>query len=293
MSIFDGFTEIVETDYPLSGESWFRIGGKAEYFIRPRTTDELGGIVNVCAENNIPVHILGFGSNLLVRDEGVSGAVIKLSGGEFERVVFDGDTVVAWAGADLGSLARECVKRGLSGLEALAGIPGSVGGAVRMNAGGNFGDFGSAVESVTLMDNLGNVFDKSKPELVFDYRRVNITAGIILSARVRLSESSPEQLLRTFKEVWIYKKNTQPLSTRSAGCVFRNPAAAMTAGTMIDRAGLKGFSVGGAAVSQKHANFIVADDGCTSSDVIALIEQVRDKVKDKFDIELELELEIW
>ncbi|MCD4831093.1 MAG: UDP-N-acetylmuramate dehydrogenase [Anaerohalosphaeraceae bacterium] len=292
MSIFDGLKGVVETDYPLGQMSWFKIGGNADYFVRPTTVAELAEVVKICRENNLPIHVLGFGSNLLVRDGGVKGVVVKLAGGDFERAEFDGTNLVAWAGVDLGGLVRDCVKRGLAGLEALAGIPGSVGGAVRMNAGGNFGDFGSAIESVTLMDNQGDVFEKSKPELSFDYREVNITAPIILNAKIKLCESLPQQLLRAFQEVWIYKKNTQPLSSHSAGCVFKNPRG-MSAGAMIDRAALKGTKVGGAMVSEKHANFIIADDDCKSDDVIALIEQVREKVKERFDVEMELEIEIW
>jgi len=161
-----------------------------------------------------------------------------------------------------------------------------------MNAGGIFGDFGSTIESVTLMDNQGNVFVKAKPELSFDYRSANITAKYILGAKIELYEADPTQLLKTIKEVWIYKKNTQPLNTRNAGCIFKNPRG-MSAGAMIDRAGLKGTKIGGAIVSEKHANFITAEDGCTSGDVISLIDKIKETVKEKFDVELELELQIW
>jgi len=138
----------------------------------------------------------------------------------------------------------------------------------------------------------GNIFEKAKPELSFDYRSTNVTAKFILGAKIKLYEADPQQLLKTVKEVWIYKKNTQPLNTRSAGCVFKNPRG-MSAGAMIDRAGLKGTKIGGAVVSEKHANFIIAEDGCKSSDVVALIEKIRKKVKEKFDVQLELEIEIW
>ena len=120
----------------------------------------------------------------------------------------------------MSKLVLECVRRGLGGLESLTGIPGSIGGAVRMNAGGNFGDIGAAIHSVTLMDDKGEVFERSKPDLVFDYRRVNISARLILGARMELAEADSEAILRTVKEIWIYKKNSQPLNTRNAGCVF-------------------------------------------------------------------------
>ena len=292
MSIFDGLKEIVEQDYPLGQSTWFGLGGNADYFIRPRNVAELAEVVKICSSNDLPIHVLGFGSNLLISDDGVRGVVIKLDADEFKKTSFEPGKLVAGAGVDLNELVRESVRRGLGGLESLAGIPGSIGGAVRMNAGGNFGDFGSSVELVTLMDNEGKVFEKSKPELSFDYRKTNITAKFILSATIKLYESTPEHLLRTVKEVWIYKKNTQPLNTRNAGCVFKNPRG-VSAGAMIDRVGLKGFQVGGAVVSEKHANFIVANDDCKSADVITLIDEIKAQVKQKFDVDLALELEIW
>jgi UDP-N-acetylmuramate dehydrogenase len=284
--------KIVEKNYPLSEMTWFGLGGSAEYFIRPQTIEQLAEVVRTCGENNVPLRVLGYGSNLLVRDEGVKGVVVKLEAEEFSKIEYQGQNVIVGGGADLSKLVRECVRRGLGGLEALAGIPGSIGGAIRMNAGGNFGDIGSAVESVTLMDSQGKIFEKSKPELSFDYRHTNITAKIILGAKLKLTEADPEQLLRSVKEVWIYKKNTQPLNMKSAGCVFKNPRG-MSSGAMIDRCGLKGTKVGGASVSEKHANFIVAEKGCKSNDVIALIDLVKKKVKEKFDVSLELEIEIW
>jgi len=189
-------------------------------------------------------------------------------------------------------LVLTCVRKGLSGIEALTGIPGSVGGAVRMNAGGNFGDTGAAVESVTLMDGHGNIFEKKKPELIFDYRSTNIAAKFILNAVFRLASADPEQIMRTVKHIWIHKKNSQPLNTRNCGCIFKN-ARGVSAGALIDRAGLKGLQIGGATVSEKHANFIIAGKGCTSRDVTRLIDAVRERVKEQFDVELELEIEVW
>jgi UDP-N-acetylmuramate dehydrogenase len=292
MGIFSGLEDIVETGYPLAKRTWYGLGGPAEYYIRPQTLEQLKKVVRRCTENAVPMYVLGFGSNLLVRDEGVRGAVIRLDTKPFTHIEFSGHEVTAGAGAELSKLVLTCVEKGLSGVEALTGIPGSVGGAVRMNAGGNFGDFGSAVETVTLMDKTGNVFEKSKPELVFDYRQVNITAKFILSARLKLNAGDPEQVLRRVKEIWIYKKNSQPLNTKNAGCVFKNPPGA-SAGALIDKAGLKGMRVGGAVVSDKHANFFLAEEGCTSRDVTRLIDIVRQKVKEQFDVELELEIEIW
>jgi UDP-N-acetylmuramate dehydrogenase len=192
MSIFNGLGEIVETNYPLAKHTWYGIGGEADYFIRPLSVEQLKEVINRCNDNDLPVYVLGFGSNLLISDEGIKGAVIKLDSDDFKKTELDEELLTAGAGADLGSLVRESVRKGLSGLEALTGIPGSVGGAIRMNAGGNFGDIGTIVETVTLMDNFGNIFKKSKPELVFDYRQSNITAKFILSAELKLTAIEKE-----------------------------------------------------------------------------------------------------
>jgi UDP-N-acetylmuramate dehydrogenase len=292
MSIFSGLEEVVEIDYPLSKRTWYGLGGPADYFIRPKTVEQLNQAAQRCTENNIPIYVMGFGSNLLICDEGLRAAVIKLESEQFSQIQFDNEQITAWAGAELSKLVLTCVEKGLSGIEMLTGIPGSIGGAIKMNAGGNFGDIGSAVEKVTLMDNHGNVFEKSKPELVFDYRQTNITANFILNAQLKLYTADPEQILRTVKEIWIYKKNNQPLNTKNAGCIFKNPRG-VSAGALIDRAGLKGTQIGGAVVSEKHANFIIAKRGCKSRDVAKLIDRVKQRVKEQFDIELELEIKIW
>ncbi len=292
MNIFSGLEKIVETNYPLAKDTWYGLGGPADYFIKPGTVEQLKTIAQRCNENNIPIYVLGFGSNLLINDDGLRAAVIKLEAEKFSQTQFDGEQLTAWAGAKLSGLVLTCVKKGLSGIEALTGIPGSIGGAVRMNAGGNFGDIGAAIETVTLMDSQGDVFEKSKPELMFDYRSTNITAQFIINATLKLASTDPEQIMRTVKEIWIYKKNSQPLNTRNCGCVFKNPRG-VSAGALIDRAGLKGLRIGGAVVSEKHANFIIAEDGCKSRDVIRLIDAIKERVKEQFGIELELEIEIW
>ncbi len=292
MNIFSGLESIVKTNCPLSEYTLYGLGGNAEYLIMPTSIEQLETIVQRCNENDIPMRVLGFGSNLLVDDAGVRGAVIKLEGDRFTSPRFDGEYLTAGAAAALNKLVLDCVRKGLSGLEPLTGIPGSVGGAIKMNAGGSFGDIGASVEIVTLMDKQGNIFEKSKPELTFDYRRTNITAKVILDAKIQLTESDPEQMLRTIKEIWIYKKNSQPLHTKNAGCVFKNPRG-LSAGAMVDRAGLKGLKTGGAMISEKHANFIITEEGCKSDDVKKLIATVRERVQKEFDIELELELEIW
>ncbi|MGD0573052.1 MAG: UDP-N-acetylmuramate dehydrogenase [Sedimentisphaerales bacterium] len=292
MAIFSGFEKIVETKHPMAKETWYGLGGPADYFIRPEDTEQLAQVVKRCNENKVPIYVLGYGSNLLVSDQGVRGAVIQLKGEKFSQINFVKEQVIAGAGVELSRLILTCAKKGLSGLEPLTGIPGSIGGAVRMNSGGNFGDIGTVVESVTLMDKDGKVSEKKKPDLQFDYRQTNITAKFILEAKINMAEGDPDQITKTIKENWVYKKNNQPLNTVNSGCVFKNPRG-LSAGAMIDRTGLKGLQIGGAIVSEKHANFFIAQKGCTSQDVLRLIDVVKEKVLKQFNVELELEIEIW
>lgn len=292
MNIFAGLENIVKKDVPMADYTWYRLGGPADWLICPTTVEQLAAALKRCADNDMEIFVLGNGSNLLIRDEGVRGAVIKLDGADFGRYAFDGITLTAGAAADIGHIIRDAVKLGLGGLEALTGIPGTVGGAIKMNAGGRFGDIGACTRKITLMSKTGEIFEKEKPELVFDYRKVNITARIILSSELELSAGNPEELVKTVKEVWIYKKNTQPLDTRNAGCIFKNPRG-MSAGALIDRAGLKGATVGGAIVSDKHANFIVTKKGCKSSDILGLMDKIRQTILEQFNVELEQEIEIW
>jgi len=292
MDILSGLEKIVETKHPLAKETWYGLGGPADYFIKPQDTEQLAQVVKRCNDNKVPIYVLGYGSNLLVSDEGVRGAVIQLKSDNFSQIKFVKEQVIAGAGVELSRLVLTCAKKGLSGLEPLTGIPGSVGGAVRMNSGGNFGDIGTVVETVTLMDKDGKISEKKKPELQFDYRQTNITAKFILEAKINMAAGDPEQITKTIKENWVYKKNNQPLNTINSGCIFKNPRG-LSAGAMIDRAGLKGLQIGGAIVSEKHANFFIAQPGCTSRDVMRLIELVKEKVQKQFNVELELEIEIW
>lgn len=292
MKAFVGLEKIVKVDEPLAPRTWLQIGGPARYFIEPESVEQLAEVARRCRQNDIPMYVLGSGANLLIDDAGVKGAVIHLGGGEFVRSTFTATGVTAAAGADMGKLVLRCVREGMGGLEGLTGIPGSVGGCVRMNAGGAFGDIASAVESVDVMTADGDVYRRHRDDLAFAYRSTNINAKFILGAEFRLAEDDPHRILREVKQIWIYKKNTQPLAHRNAGCVFKNPRG-LSAGALIDRADLKATRVGGAHVSQKHANFILADKGARASDVLKLIDIIRETVYKKAEVYLELELEVW
>jgi UDP-N-acetylmuramate dehydrogenase len=289
---FAGLDEIVTEQAPLAPLTWYRIGGPARWLVRPRSPEELAEASRRCAEHGIPVYVLGLGANLLVSDEGVDGAVFRLDDDYWKRVSIDKNLVTAGAGADMQKLIVRTIRAGLAGFEALAGIPGTVGGGVRMNAGGKFGDIGAVVRSVTVMDSSGTVFERTRDDLVFEYRHTNIAAPFILGATLELDEDDPEAITKRTKEIWMFKRNSQPLNTKNAGCIFKNPRG-LSAGALIDQAGLKGMRIGGAEVSQKHANFIVAYPGCKADDVMKLIKVIKEKEYDKNEIVLETEVKIW
>src|SRR6266550_4589281 len=289
---FSGLEDILSENEPLAPHTWYKIGGPARYYLRPRNVEELQEASRRCVENDIPIYVLGLGANLLVADFGVDGAVFRLDQEHWRRVRFDGPRVDVGAGVDMQKLVLRTVRQGLTGIECLAGIPGTIGGGIRMNAGGKFGDIGAVVTTVQVMDAEGTLFERTKDDVVFDYRTTNIAAKFILSAKLELEEDGPERIMRKTKEIWMYKRNTQPLNTKNSGCIFKNPRG-LSAGALIDQAGLKGMSVGGAEVSDKHANFIIAHPGAKADDVLKLIKIIREKVEEKEGVELESEVQIW
>jgi UDP-N-acetylmuramate dehydrogenase len=291
-NVFAGLESIVADNVDLAPYTWYRIGGPAKYFVRPTGEEDLREAAQRCVENNIPMYVLGLGANLLVSDSGVNGAVFRLDQEHWRHAKFDGVKVEVGAGADMQKLVLRTVRQGLAGIECLAGIPGTVGGGIRMNAGGKFGDFGAVVTKVTVMDQEGTVFERFKDDLVFDYRSTNISAKFILGATLELDEDDPDRIMKKTKEIWMYKRNSQPLNTKNAGCIFKNPRG-LSAGALIDQAGLKGFQVGGAEVSSKHANFIIAHPGCKADDVMNMVKIIREKVFEKNQIHLESEVQIW
>jgi UDP-N-acetylmuramate dehydrogenase len=289
---FSGLEEIVTENEPLAQHTWYKIGGPARWMVRPNSVEELQEASKRCAEDNIPIYVLGLGANLLVGDNGVDGAVFRLDQDYWRRVKFTENQVDAGAGVDMQKLVLRTVRQGLAGIECLAGIPGTVGGGVRMNAGGKYGDIGALITRVQVMDVSGMLFERTKDDLVFDYRSTNISARFILGATMELEPDDPERIMKKTKEIWMFKRNTQPLNTKNCGCIFKNPRG-LSAGALIDQAGLKGFLTGGAQVSDKHANFIVAHPGCRADDVMKLVKIIREKVFDMFQIHLESEVQIW
>jgi UDP-N-acetylmuramate dehydrogenase len=292
MKLFAGLADILKTDVPLAPYTWLGIGGPAQYFFQPTSVEQLAEVLRRCRENEVPVRVLGGGANLLVDDSGVRGAVVKLAGDHFAQATFSRDRIKAGAAVDLSRLVLRTVREGLAGMECLTGIPGTVGGAIKMNAGGAFGDIGNVIEAVHLMDIDGVAFTRLRGDLMFGYRSTNIISRVVLGAEFRVGEDDPRRILNQAKQIWIYKKNTQPLGRHNAGCVFKNPRG-LSAGALIDKAGLKGKRIGRAHVSEKHANFIIAEPNGRASDVLKLINIIRETVYKRFEVYLELELEVW
>ncbi len=282
----------VERDAPLAPHTWYKVGGRASFLVSPSDQDELAAVLRAAADDGCPVKVLGVGANVLVRDGGFDGLVIRLDAPSFCETRFEDAQVYVGAGVPLMELTRTCAYRGLAGIEALAGVPASIGGAIRMNAGGRLGQMSDVVEEATLVDTRGEVRVQSRQELRFGYRASAVGDRIVTSAVLALMQSDVKETVPHFLSVWREKTGSQPISARSAGCVFKNPAG-QSAGALIDRAGLKSFTSGGAMVSDRHANFIVAHESATAADVLAVIDHVRTTVDRECGVALELEIDIW
>jgi UDP-N-acetylmuramate dehydrogenase len=292
MSWFTGFEDIVREQEPLADRTWFGLGGPAEFFAEPRSPDELAALVRRCCQQDLPMRLLGGGSNLLVPDEGVSGLVIHLGAPAFAEIRHQGSTISAGAGAKLGHVISTAVANGLGGLEALVGIPGTIGGALHGNAGGRGGDIGQWTFAATVMTREGEILQRRRQDLVFAYRESSLDELVILSAQFQLEEEDPAELAKRMQKQWIVTKADQPLVDQRSGCVFKSPRG-LSAASLIDQAGLKGAHVGAAQVSDRNANFIVAEKGTTSHDVRRLIEQMRSRVAERCGVQLELQIELW
>jgi UDP-N-acetylmuramate dehydrogenase len=292
MRSLNDFSTITLRDEPLAAYTWLKIGGPAQYLIRPRNAEELAEVVLVCHRQQLPVRVLGGGSNLLVRDEGVSGVVLQLVDEAFSRIVIDDVSVSCGAGASLSHLIAQTVKAGLAGLDGLVGIPGTVGGGLHGNAGGRSGDIGQYVRSAKVLTVAGEMFTRAEDELTFAYRSSSLNELVILEARFELHREDPDEITRRMRKLWIMKKATQPLTFQSAGCIFKNPRG-MSAGWLIDQAGLKGTRIGNAEISDRHANFVITHPGATSRDVQRVIDLARSRVAEQFGVDLELEVQIW
>ncbi len=273
---------------PLAGITWFRVGGPAEVMFRPADRDDLISFIRA-KPGDIPVTMLGIGSNLMVRDGGIPGVVIRLGEG-FSDVTFDGAEVTAGAGAHDVHVAILCRNQGVAGLEFLSGIPGTIGGALAMNAGAYGGEMSDIVLSADALDPDGRVHELDLAALGFTYRHTAAPSDwLFLSARMQGEPGARERIAARMREISAARKSTQPIRTRTGGSTFKNPPDA-AAWELIDAAGCRGLRRGGAKVSEVHCNFLINTGDATATDLEGLGDEVRERVRDHSGIELEWEI---
>lgn len=270
----------------------FKIGGPADILAKPNDIADLRQLVKSARKEKIPLFILGKGSNILVNDKGLRGMVISLSSPHFKKFSWRGNYLEAGSGVSLPQLIEAAGKKGLSGLEFLAGIPGSLGGALVMNAGAFGKSIADLVEKVRIMDYNGKVKELRKSQIKFAYRSAHLEKYIILGAHLKLNRLNPEEIKKRIKRYLIYRQRSQDYGYPSAGCVFKNPAVD-SAARLMDLSGLKGKRIGNAAISKIHANFILNLGQASFAEVLKLMRLAKQKVKEKFKVTLRPEIKIW
>ena len=282
--------EKVKVDEPMKRHTTFRIGGPADYFLLPSSEEELSGILKICKNEELPYFILGNGSNLLVSDQGYEGVIIQIYK-QMNRVEITENEIHAQAGALLSMIANRAMEAELTGFEFAAGIPGTLGGACVMNAGAYGGEMKDVLETVTVLTRDGDVKTLTKDELELGYRTSVIAKKdyIVLSAVIRLENGKKEEIKAVMDDLKEKRITKQPLEYPSAGSTFKRPEGYF-AGKLIQDAGLRGFQVGGAQVSEKHCGFVVNKDQATAADVMNLMNQVSDKVYEMSGVRLEPEV---
>ncbi len=281
----------VRINEPMKRHTSFRAGGEAKWFAIPETAEELKAVLAACQKADIPWYVVGNGSNLLVSDQGFPGVIISTA--KFDKLEVVGETVTAGAGVLLSKLANTAYKAGLTGLEFAAGIPGSVGGAAVMNAGAYGGEMKHVLKSVTVLTKEGEVKTLPAEELELGYRTSVIPkcGYLVLEAEFALKEGNPEEIKAVMDDLAGRRKDKQPLEYPSAGSTFKRPEGYF-AGKLIEDAGLKGFSVGGAEVSEKHAGFVINKNDATASDIYNLCKEVERRVLETFGVTLEMEVKL-
>ncbi len=286
------FAEFIMPREPLAPYTLMKLGGPAEVLVQPRSVEELAAVVRRSSDQKLPLRVLGNGGNLLVRDEGVRGVVLRLHEPAFTQVGVQGNRVRAGSGAALSALISHAARHGLAGLETLVGTPGTVGGALRLNAGDRSGEIGQFVRLVEVIDAAGQVQVRERDELRFGYQSSNLDDPVILTGEFELETDSASAIVKRMRKAWIQRKASQPFSFQAAGRIFKNPRG-LSAAALIEQAGLVGTRVGAAEVSDRHANYIIAAAGCTARDVLRLIDLIRSRVQERFQVELELEISVW
>ncbi len=292
MTLADAFPEITKRNEPLAAYTHLKIGGPAEFFVEPRSVDELKRVLAFCKTHNVPLRMLGGGYNLVVRDEGIKGAVMRLSAPVFSWVETSGKTIQAAGGGNLFDLIATSVRAGLSGLETLIGIRGSVGGSVRCNVGDRSGEIAAAVRRVAVLTDDGTEQIRNRDDLTFGERSSDLDEPVILWVEFELEPDSSDAVMKRMRKSWILRKSAEPLSFQPAVRMFRDPPGEK-ASVLIDKARLAKTRVGGAEVSERNGNYAVAHPGTTAADIGKLLDLVKSRVQELTGTTLERELNVW
>jgi UDP-N-acetylmuramate dehydrogenase len=279
----------VAYDKELASITWFRVGGPADILFMPRDQEDLRRFLGAVPAN-VPITVIGVGSNLLVRDGGIDGAVIRL-GRDFNAIKAEGTRVTAGAGALDVMVAREAQRAGIAGLEFLRGIPGTIGGGLRMNAGAYGREFKDVLKSVRAVDRAGNVHELGLEDMKFVYRSSGTPKDLIFTAATFEGVAGdPAEIQKRMDEITAARESTQPVKSRTGGSTFKNPPGGAKAWQLIDAAGCRGLKIGAAQVSERHCNFLINTGAATAADIEALGEEVRRRVREASGVELEWEI---
>ncbi len=292
MTIHTAFPEIVKTNEPLAPYTHLKIGGPAQFLVEPRSVEELRQVLQHCKQQQLPLRMLGGGYNLLVGDAPIPGVVLRLQHAAFAMISAENTTVRAGGGAMLFDLIATTVATGLGGLETLVGIRGTVGGSVRCNVGDRNGEIGSSVRRVAVMHDDGTEHIRNRDDLTFSDHRSDLDEPVILWVEFELLKEKPEALLKRMRRAWIQRKAQEPLTLQAAVRLFRQPQG-QSAAKLIERAGMAKYRIGGAELSDRNPNYVVAHAGTTAQDILTLMEIVQARVFEHSTVKLERELNIW
>lgn len=284
--------EYIIEDEMMNKHTTFKVGGPADLYVIPRSEEELVYAIEVCKSENVPYYVIGNGSNLLVTDKGFRGVIIEVYR-QMSDITVEGNCITAYAGALLSRIANTALEHGLTGLEFAHGIPGALGGAVTMNAGAYDGEMKQVLESATVIDDKGQVRTLSADELELEYRKSIISrlGYTVIKATMRLEGGDKEAISAKMKDLMQRRRDKQPLEYPSAGSTFKRPVGHF-AGKLIMDAGLRGYQLGGAQVSEKHCGFVINKDHATCQDILDLIHYIQEEVKSKFDVQIEPEVKM-
>ena len=292
MDLIQGFETIVRANEPLAPYTRLRIGGVAEYFAEPNTIDELAALIKRFMEAELPIRMLGGGSNLLVRDEGTPGLVVHLGAPAFCKLETNQDQIFSGGGTRLSHFVSVAISQGFVGSENLVGLPGTVGGALHGNSGNQHAGIGDWIQKATVLTRKGEIITRERSEMNFGYRESSLTELVIVDATFQFEKEDPEKLTRRMQTLWIVKRSNEPAINENAVYVFKDQGGEPAA-RLIELAGMRGTRIGDVEISAKDANFFVAGPNASSDDVLRLVDLVQTRVSDRLGVELERSLVVW